>query len=116
MAWYIRYLQKVIEKRDGGDGSGADDTLRTQRQRLISIQADREQIALDKDRGSLIPIEVFEKEMTNHITSARHKLLMLPANIAHQLEGESRAVIKTRLEDSIKNVLSTMSEDNDNQS
>lgn len=107
MLWYIRYLQNVIDKRESPQGS-IGDSLRTQRERLISAQADREELELAKLRGELIPASLFEQLMSKQITSARQRLLTLPGNVAHMLEGENRDVIKVRLAAEIKNVLTSM--------
>jgi phage terminase Nu1 subunit (DNA packaging protein) len=109
MLWYIRYLQNVIDKRESPQGS-IGDSLRTQRERLISAQADREELELAKLRGELIPASLFEQLMSKQITSARQRLLTLPGNVAHMLEGENRDVIKVRLAAEIRNVLSSMGE------
>jgi phage terminase Nu1 subunit (DNA packaging protein) len=108
MLWYIRYLQNCIEKRDAPNQDVIGNSLRTERQRLISAQADREELELAKMRAELIPLSLFEQLMSKHITGARQRLLTLPSNVAHLLEAESRDVIKVRLTAEIKNILSSM--------
>jgi phage terminase Nu1 subunit (DNA packaging protein) len=113
MLWYIRYLQKVIDKRESPQGS-IGDSLRTQRERLVSAQADREELELSKLRGELIPVSLFEQVMSKQITSARQRLLTLPGSVAHMLEGETRDVIKVRLTAEIRTVLNSMGEQDAN--
>src|ERR1700743_1133805 len=90
--WYIRFLQDYINKREGMGAIESGDTLKTERQRLISAQADREILELKKMKGELVPLSLFEEIMSKQITDTRQKFLVLPANIAPELEGESRAI------------------------
>jgi phage terminase Nu1 subunit (DNA packaging protein) len=114
MLWYIRYLQKIVDTRQMPDSVGGN-SLQVARERLVSAQADREELELAKVRGELIPVSLFEQVMSKHITSARQRLLTLPSNVAHMLEGETRDVIKGRLAAEIRNVLTSMGEQNEHQ-
>jgi len=107
MFLYIRYLQEAIKHR----GQPTDDSVKAQRERLLKLQGDREEIALAKDRGELIPIEVYEEEMSRHIEAVRQRLLLLPANAAPHLEGEDRTTIKLRLETEVKKIMQMIATD-----
>lgn len=101
MFLYIRYLQEALKHR----GQPTDDSVKAQRERLLKLQGDREEIALAKDRGELIPIEVYEEEMSRHIEAVRHRFLLLPANVSPHLEGEDGTTIKLRLETEVKKIM-----------
>jgi phage terminase Nu1 subunit (DNA packaging protein) len=108
MLWYIRYLQNAISNRDGNGADAAGNDLKAQRTRLITAQAAREEIALRREQGELVPIADYEETMAAHITSVRQRLLSMPANIAHHLEGEDRESIKQKLESEMRNVLASI--------
>jgi phage terminase Nu1 subunit (DNA packaging protein) len=108
MLWYIRYLQKVIEKREAPEDM-AGNSLRRQRERLVAAQAEREELELAEKKGEVVPIAVFEEATAKQITSARQHWLTMPSNIAHLLEGETRDVIKQRLVAEVRKILSSMS-------
>ena len=101
MLWYIRYLQDSLKHR----GAPTNDSIKDQRERLLKAQADREELNLAKDRGELIPIKVYEDEMSRHIEAVRQRLLLLPATAAPHLEGENRTVIKLRLDQEIRKIM-----------
>jgi phage terminase Nu1 subunit (DNA packaging protein) len=106
--WYVRYLQKALERREiPQDAIGA--SLRQERQRLIKAQADREELELSARRGELIPVDVYEKELGEIFTVLRQRLLTLPARLAPHLEGENRIVVKTRLDNAIREALNALS-------
>lgn len=107
MLLYIRYLQDALKHR----GQPTDDSVKAQRERLLKAQADREEISLAKDRGELIPVEVYEEEMSRHIEAVRQRFLLLPANAAPHLEGEDRTTIKLRLEAEVRKIMSMIAND-----
>jgi phage terminase Nu1 subunit (DNA packaging protein) len=110
MVWYIRYLQKALERRDGsGDQAGA--SLRIERQRLVKAQADREELELARARGELIPVEMYQERMAGHIVAAKQRILALPSRISHQLEGENRNVIKQKLDTALRGALTALAKD-----
>ncbi len=101
MAWYIRYLQRALERRELPTEDGASGDIRRQRARLLRANADSAEMELAQKRGELIPIEVFRVEMGSMITTLRANLLNLPGRVAPQLEGENRAVIKHKLRNEV---------------
>ena len=89
MAAYIRYMQTAFERREllTDDGESAD--VRRQRARLLKAQADDAEIELSKKRGELLPLDVFEQEMGNMISTMRQNVLNLPGRLAPRLVGET---------------------------
>ncbi len=54
--WYIGFLQEQLDKFE-------NPTLRAGRERLVLAQAAREELALARDRGELIPISMYGNEL-----------------------------------------------------
>jgi phage terminase Nu1 subunit (DNA packaging protein) len=108
MAFYIRYLQNALERRDPQQLDSINAALRTERQRLTRMQADQLELELEETRGRLIPAELFEQRLALMVTSARTRILLLPARIAPELEGLSRDEIKRKLTSAIHQLLTVL--------
>jgi phage terminase Nu1 subunit (DNA packaging protein) len=108
LVWYIRYLQAALERRDP-DLDTINVALRSERQRLTKAQADREELELQRARSEVIPVLVFEERMSYLIRSARQRLLVLPARIAHQLVGLDALQIKSALARAVHDALIALS-------
>src|SRR6185312_13739874 len=100
MLWYIRHLQREIERREL-DNSPESTALRAQRLRLLTAQAAREELELARESVKLIPVNEYDAMMAEHVTAVRQRFLAVPANIAPGLEGEDRESIKLKLEKEI---------------
>ncbi|MBP4049009.1 terminase small subunit [Chromobacterium violaceum] len=57
----------------------------TPRNRLDSIRADREELALARDLDEVAPAALYEEAWKNHIMAARTELLALPETVASSL-------------------------------
>lgn len=110
MAWYIRYLQGIIERRDIPQADGVQAAFWQEKRRLTEAQADLAQLAVAQRRGELLPVAFFERLMVQMITQGRQQLLQLPDRVAPELEGESRATIKTKLVEAIHRALAALAE------
>lgn len=110
MLWYIRYLQGALEaagRRDGGeeDFSG----LREEKKRIMRAEADLKEIELAKERGNLISIVDFEKEMTDLVLTTKARVMAIAPRIAPELVGEnSRVMIQAKVEKACKEALELM--------
>lgn len=112
--WFIRFLQNKIQHREGdiddnGGGGGGTYNVDREQARLIRTKADLAEIELAEKRGSVIPVDVFENTLSQMVTQARQQLLQLPGRAAPQLEGEPRAVIKSKLTEQIHSALTALS-------
>jgi hypothetical protein len=96
MAAFIRYQQKTGEKKEERTQNNADGEMQAVRQRLLTAQAEREELALKRERALVIPIAVYEQETADRIMSTKTRILQLPS-IASCLEFLDRAAIKERL-------------------
>ena len=61
MLWYIRYLQKELERRELLPDDPACVSLRKERLRLVKVHADREEYELKQKRAQLVPPEVIDE-------------------------------------------------------
>jgi len=109
MAWYIRYLQEALERRDPAHLDNITAALRTERQRLTKAQADLAESELAQRQRSLVPIAMCEEAMVSMIASARARLLALPGRVAGELENCDRQVIKTKLQKAVYETLLALS-------
>lgn len=112
-SWYIAYLQAKIQSRASEAGAVLNPEKfdgELEQARLTRAKATLTEIELSEKQGKVIPIEMMERAVTAVITQARQLLLALPGRIAHELEGEGRVVIKSRLMNGIRGVLTALSE------
>lgn len=88
MAWYIRYLQKIVESRSQeGDRTGIAEWTK-ERSRLAKEQADRTALQNAELRGDLGRISVWKEEVTNVFIEIRAALLAVPSKLAPVLDGD----------------------------
>jgi phage terminase Nu1 subunit (DNA packaging protein) len=112
-SWYIAYLQAKIQSRANEAGAVLNPENfngELEQARLTRAKATLAEIELSEKQGRVIPIETMERTLTAVITQARQLLLALPGRIAHELEGETRVVIKSRLMNGIRAALTALSE------
>jgi phage terminase Nu1 subunit (DNA packaging protein) len=107
--WYIHYLKAKIATRATPDEAGEKLSFEVEQARLTKFKADFAEIELAEKRTELLPVATFESEMARMITQARQQLLQLPGRLAHQLEGEDRITIKSKLTAGIHRALASLS-------
>lgn len=81
------------------------------RTRLVAAQAEREELLLAKDRSQVLPIDIHQELVARRIATTRQRLMAFPQRVAPMLEGESRQVIKARLNDAVVDVLTALSQE-----
>ncbi|MCU1317434.1 MAG: hypothetical protein JWN63_2756 [Candidatus Acidoferrum typicum] len=106
--FYIRYLQRALEKRavplDGGFVGE-----REERVRLLRADADLREIELAKERGQLVAIQDVEHAMTDLVLITKARILAVGARVAPELVGEtSRVMIQAVIEKAHKEALSML--------
>jgi phage terminase Nu1 subunit (DNA packaging protein) len=108
MLWYIRYLQKALERREGSPEDSVGATLRMERTLLIKAQREREELELAARRRELVSaLEVKDKWAAVGAT-LKQRVMALPGRVAHLLEGEDRTTIKARLEEQAREILTVL--------
>jgi hypothetical protein len=93
MAWYIRYLQKALEKKSIPIRDGSYSGEREQRVRLLTADADLKEIQLAKERGELVAISDVEAEMTNLVLTTKARILAVAPRVAPELLGLTSRVM-----------------------
>jgi len=108
VVWYIRYLQKELERR-GGHPTAEEETgsLLEERRRLIKAQADQAELDLSRSRGELIPITYHEECLSTLFMALKQRILTF-GRIAPQLEGENRTVIRAKLDEAAFGLLASL--------
>ncbi len=110
LVWVARRKVKDGEL-EGDTPDSLAKSLRSQRERLIRAQADREELELARARASLVPVEAVREFITQHNRTVRQRILTLPSRIAHQLEGESRDVIEAKLDQALRGALAALADE-----
>ena len=112
--WYIRYLQKAMERRaieTGEDSTSESLNLTQEKKRLIRAQADIAEMELRKKTGELIPAHLVDDQFVTFAGVVHDRFLSLPPRIAPRLEGESREVIRVKLHEAVRDTLNGLSND-----
>ena len=107
MLWYIRYLQAALRRRSRvTDETGADE--QHERLRLLSAEAELKELELAREWRELIALPDFEKTLADLVVTTKTHILAIPSQLAPQLVGEDRLEIESRLENELKESLSTL--------
>lgn len=108
---YIAFLGRpeVSERRAAALGVAGSKKITSARADLVRAQAERAQLRLAKERGELIPLQVYEDEVGTAFRTVRDRLLRLPSQIASQLEMQPLAVVQTTLDKAIRAALAALS-------
>ena len=77
---YIAYLKELLEAHGSKD-------LQEQRARLIKVQAERNELRLQRERGELLRVEVAQRVWGIIIQNFRRKLLSFSTRLAPQILG-----------------------------
>jgi phage terminase Nu1 subunit (DNA packaging protein) len=105
--FYIRYLQRALEKKSVPTLDGGYVGEREERVRLLRADADLREIELAKERGQLVAIQDVEIAMTDLVLTTKARIMAIPPRLAPELVGEtSRVMIQAKLERACKESLS----------
>jgi len=111
MLWYIRYLQGLLRHKATEDEDGGASSIRDQRKRLLTAQADREELDLAEARKRMVTVEDWEKATADIVAAAKARLLAVPARVAPRVLGEtSRVLVQGIIEKEIKEALQALGE------
>jgi len=90
--WYVRFLQKALAKNQP-DPLAPPTKFQTYRERLLDAQASMEELELQKRRGLIIPVSVYEKVLTGWAITIRQRVMSLPSRLSTMLVGLERRAI-----------------------
>jgi hypothetical protein len=109
MLWYIRYLQKALERRAVPTSDGAYTGLGDAKVRVVKADAELKELELAKQRRELIAAPDIERRWTDIVAVVKARLLAIGGRITPLLIGETdRTAIQTRIDDAVKDALAEM--------
>ncbi len=98
-AWYIRYLQRAIERKampTFEEGSAGE---RAARLRILRTQADLKEIRVAEQRSQLVAIPDVEAAVADLVNTTERRIMAIPPRLAPELVGEtSRTIIQAKIE------------------
>ncbi|HLW82557.1 MAG TPA: hypothetical protein VKS20_11015 [Candidatus Acidoferrales bacterium] len=114
MAWYIRFLQKVIEKKAIPMDEGEYASERQERVRKMRFDADLKEIELARERSQLVAIADVEKEITNLALTVKARIMAVAPRLAPDLLGEgSRVMAQAKIEKALREALAQLATEAD---
>jgi phage terminase Nu1 subunit (DNA packaging protein) len=114
MLFYIRYLQRALEKKAVPTLDGGFVGEREERIRLLRADADLREMELAGERGQLVAIQDVEKEMTDLILTTKARVLAVASRVAPELLGlTSRVMAHAIVEKGLKEALLQLSKRED---
>src|SRR6202043_2281372 len=97
LLWYVRYLQKALEKKAVPNLDGGFVGEREERVRLLRADADLREMELAKERGQLLALADVETMLTDLVLTTKARVMGLAPRLAAQLVGEtSRVMIQAK--------------------
>jgi phage terminase Nu1 subunit (DNA packaging protein) len=114
LLWYVRYLQKALERRAVPTLDGGFVGEREERVRLLRADADLREMELAEKRGKLVAIQDVEMEMTDLILTTKSRVLAVASRVAPELLGlTSRVMAHAIVEKGLKEALLQLSKRED---
>jgi phage terminase Nu1 subunit (DNA packaging protein) len=109
MMFYVRYLQRVLEKKSTPTLDGSFVGERVERIRLLRAQADLREMELARERSLVIPVEDYERTLANFILVTTARVMAIAPRIAPEVVGQqSRVMIQALIEKGCKDALSCL--------
>jgi phage terminase Nu1 subunit (DNA packaging protein) len=109
MAWYVRFLQRAIEKRATAMADGSCAGEREERVRLLRAGAELKEMQLARERSQLISLADYERALADLALTTNVRVMAVGPRIAQELVGEtSRTMIQAKLEKAFKEVLHSL--------
>jgi len=106
MLWYIRFLQRALEKKAVPALDGGFVGEREERVRLLRAHADLREMELAKERGLMVALPDFESTLAHLVLTKKAQIMAMPPRLAPELVGEtSRAMIQAKIERACKRSL-----------
>jgi phage terminase Nu1 subunit (DNA packaging protein) len=112
MVWYIRYLQRAIEKKTVPTIDGGFVSERMERLRLLRADADLKEMELAKERSQLVALPDVEAILIDLVLTTKARIMAIPPRLAPELVGEtSRVMIQAKLEKAYKESLAYLAKE-----
>ena len=109
MLWYVRYLQKALERRNGSLLDGGFVGAGAPRVRLLRAKADLREIEVARERAQLVSLEDVEATLSDLVVRTRAHVMAIPARVAPEILGvASRIMIQALIEKACRTALSNL--------
>lgn len=106
MMFYIRYLQRAIEKKSVPTLDGGFVGERTERVRLLRADADLREMELARERSQLISLPDYERTLADLVRTTTARVMAIAPRVAPQVVGEtSRVMVQAKIEKACKETL-----------
>lgn len=107
--WYIRYLQKAIERRTMTSPNGESTALGQEKVRFLRLSADLKEMELAKQQSQLIARSDVEKTVADLVLTTKAQIMAIPARLAPELVGEtSRVMVQAKIEKAVREALTQL--------
>jgi phage terminase Nu1 subunit (DNA packaging protein) len=104
--WYVRFLQRVLEKKSMPTLDGGFVGERGERVRLLRAQADLREMELERQRSSVIPVAVYERTLAEIIQTIKTAVMAIAPRAAPEIVGQkSRTMVQALIEKQCKEAL-----------
>lgn len=114
MFWFLGKMRRAVAHRETENEDGSSSGIRAERKRLIKTQADREELELAQLRREMVTVEDWEKATADLVTTAKARILAVPARVAPRVVGETnRVLVQGIIEKELKAALSAIAEAGD---
>jgi phage terminase Nu1 subunit (DNA packaging protein) len=106
MLWYVRYLQRALEKKSVPTLEGGYAGEHEERVRVLRAKADLREMELAKERSQLVAIQDVEEAFTDLIVTSKARMMAVPPRVAPLLLGlTSRVMADAIVEKALKEAL-----------
>jgi phage terminase Nu1 subunit (DNA packaging protein) len=106
MLFYVRYLQRALEKKSMPTLDGAFVGERVERVRLLRAHADLREMELASQRSSVIPVADYERTLAAIILTIKARVMAIAPRVAPEIIGQtSRTMVQALIEKQCKEAL-----------
>jgi len=106
MMFYVRYLQRALEKKSTPTLDGCFVGEREERIRLLRAQADLREMELARERSLVIPVADYERTLANFILVTTARVMAIAPRVAPEVTGQtSRVKVQVLIEKGCKDAL-----------
>lgn len=107
LLWYVRFLQKALEKKSLPTPDGGYVGEREERVRLLRADADLREIELARERSQLVTITDVEIVVAALVLTTKARVMAIAPRLAPEVTGQtSRVMVQALIEKACKEALS----------
>lgn len=110
LRWYVRRLRAAVQQRATEGEDGKIIRLDEAQLRLILAKAKNEELTMHERTGTLVPLQVYEQELTRLVMTTRSGFLSLASRVSQSLDSVTKQEAKDIVDKAIRSVLQNLSE------